>query len=290
MNWYKGNLHTHTTRSDGTLTPDEIADLYRSRGYDFLALTDHWKISETKTHPNGLLLLSGIEYDFGKNVREGIFHIVGVGMTEDPHVTRTDTPETAIAKIHNAGGVADIAHPAWSMNTTEQLKRTLAADYSEIFNSVSDLPANCRPYSGDVLDKLAADENGKLFPLAAVDDAHWCKGEECRSFICVQAEKCTPEAIIKSIKSGNFYASQGPKIEVTQENDKITVTCRPEDKITTVVCYTDTPWDPHRCDIATPDEYLITSEFHPTGRETYVRIEAISATGNRAWSQYIKLK
>ena len=38
----KGNLHTHTTWSDGMHTPAETAKHYRSKGYDFLALTDHW--------------------------------------------------------------------------------------------------------------------------------------------------------------------------------------------------------------------------------------------------------
>ena len=41
--WFRGNLHTHTTVSDGRKTPDETAAIYRAAGYDFLALTDHWK-------------------------------------------------------------------------------------------------------------------------------------------------------------------------------------------------------------------------------------------------------
>lgn len=40
--WYKGNLHTHTTNSDGAYTPEETIALYKSKDYDFLALTDHW--------------------------------------------------------------------------------------------------------------------------------------------------------------------------------------------------------------------------------------------------------
>ena len=37
----KGQLHTHTTLSDGTMTPQEVADVYTGLGYDFLAFTDH---------------------------------------------------------------------------------------------------------------------------------------------------------------------------------------------------------------------------------------------------------
>ena len=39
--WYRGNLHTHTTLSDGVLTPEEVKAKYREMGYDFIALCDH---------------------------------------------------------------------------------------------------------------------------------------------------------------------------------------------------------------------------------------------------------
>ena len=30
----KGGLHTHTTRSDGKLTPEEVIKLFKKAGYD----------------------------------------------------------------------------------------------------------------------------------------------------------------------------------------------------------------------------------------------------------------
>jgi hypothetical protein len=39
--WYKGNLHTHSYWSDGDEFPEMIMDWYKSRDYDFVALTDH---------------------------------------------------------------------------------------------------------------------------------------------------------------------------------------------------------------------------------------------------------
>src|SRR5437868_6509038 len=39
--WWKGNLHTHTFWSDGDDFPEMVAEWYRTRGYHFLALTDH---------------------------------------------------------------------------------------------------------------------------------------------------------------------------------------------------------------------------------------------------------
>jgi hypothetical protein len=39
--WLAGDLHAHTVHSDGLLTIDELASLARSRGLDYLAVTDH---------------------------------------------------------------------------------------------------------------------------------------------------------------------------------------------------------------------------------------------------------
>ncbi|MEC7393427.1 MAG: hypothetical protein VX839_00950, partial [Verrucomicrobiota bacterium] len=39
--WFKGNTHTHTLWSDGNDFPETAADWYKSKGYDFLVLSDH---------------------------------------------------------------------------------------------------------------------------------------------------------------------------------------------------------------------------------------------------------
>lgn len=44
--WWKGNLHTHSLWSDGDQFPEMIADWYRERDYNFVALTDHNVLSE----------------------------------------------------------------------------------------------------------------------------------------------------------------------------------------------------------------------------------------------------
>ncbi|MBM1105061.1 histidinol-phosphatase [Aurantibacter crassamenti] len=39
--WYKGNLHTHSYWSDGDEFPEVILDWYKSKDYQFMALSDH---------------------------------------------------------------------------------------------------------------------------------------------------------------------------------------------------------------------------------------------------------
>jgi hypothetical protein len=46
VRWWKGNLHTHTLWSDGDDFPEMVVDWYKTRGYDFLALSDHNTLQE----------------------------------------------------------------------------------------------------------------------------------------------------------------------------------------------------------------------------------------------------
>ena len=39
--FYKANLHCHTNVSDGRLTPKEIKNIFKAKGYSVVAFTDH---------------------------------------------------------------------------------------------------------------------------------------------------------------------------------------------------------------------------------------------------------
>ena len=47
-NWYKGNLHCHTTNSDGVVSPEQAVAFYKARGYHFMAFTDHHIFTDLK--------------------------------------------------------------------------------------------------------------------------------------------------------------------------------------------------------------------------------------------------
>ena len=50
VRWYKGNLHTHTLKSDGDASPEKVARWYGRHGYDFLTLS--LEPSQPRMHPN----------------------------------------------------------------------------------------------------------------------------------------------------------------------------------------------------------------------------------------------
>lgn len=289
--WFKGNLHTHTTESDGKVSPEECYALYKSKGYDFLARTDHWKVSEAGDY-EGMLLLSGCEYNFGEDPgAEGVYHIVALGMERDPHLTKAMSPDEAVRLIHENGGLADIAHPAWSLNSPDQILRYgKIFDMTEIYNSVSGLPRNARPYSGLVVDMVAS--RGYYLPLIADDDVHfYVPGfDACRSFIMVEAEECTRESILSAILAKRFYATQGPELYVHVEHTpgeavgKIIVDCSP---VCEIVYYSNMVWNSHRADTAPDGERLTHGEYTPHKNDRFIRIEIRDASGNMAWSQII---
>ena len=61
----KGNVHTHTTLSDGGSSPEQTIAWYRSHGYQFLSLTDHNTLSKPARYASlqepGFVLISGEE-------------------------------------------------------------------------------------------------------------------------------------------------------------------------------------------------------------------------------------
>ncbi len=280
--WYKGNLHTHTTRSDGRKTPEDTIALYRQNGYDFLAMTDHWKPSANETAPNGMLMVAGCEYDFGGEVIGGVFHIVGIGMREAPAVARGSAPDAvqpAIDAIHRAGGLAILAHPAWSMNTEAQIRALHGLDGTEIYNTTSGTPWNCRPYSGEVIDQLAARD--VFLPCMAADDAHHYNGDECKSYIMVRAAACTHDAILDAIARGDFYATQGPHFTWTLDGDALTIHCSPVEQI---VFFDNLCWNGSR---VTRGAALTEVHYTVPANERFLRLELTDAAGRVAWSSAI---
>jgi hypothetical protein len=57
--WFRGALHTHTTHSDGTVSPRELVQMFAARGFNFIALTDH----NNTTHVQDL---KGLEWVDGR--------------------------------------------------------------------------------------------------------------------------------------------------------------------------------------------------------------------------------
>lgn len=281
--WLRGNLHMHTTRSDGRLSYEDAVARYEQAGYDFIAVTDHWVRSESGTTAGGMLLLSGCEYNIGETVQEGVYHIVGVGMERAPALERTEkSPQRIIDEIRAAGGVAILAHPAWSLNSAEDVARLTGLCGTEIYNTTSAVPPNVRPYSGLFVDQLAS--LGVLLPCMGADDAHRYVNDATVCSIMVHAREKSHEAVLDAIRAGDFYATMGPSLALTVENGEAVVTCSPAVQ---VEFHSDAVWNDKR---VTQGVGITTARCRLLPFETFVRAEVVDSEGRRAFSSPVRVK
>lgn len=281
----KLGLHIHTTISDGLASPEEAARLYVAEGYDAIALTDHWSFGEAQEIA-GLPILSGIEFDVNGK-RENTFHIVGLLLDRAPEGLSYDsTPQEVIDAIHKAGGLAVLAHPAWSLNTIESILSIDGFDATEIYNTVSGTGHSFRPDASLVLDLLACE--GRTYPMLATDDAHYYRDfrgmDACQSYIMARCDPRDPASVKRAILAGDFYATQGPEIHLTQIENGFRVDCSPCQKI---IFVSNRPWRP-RVFSADDGALLTSAEYTPAEDERFLRAFVIDSDGKQAWTNYLR--
>lgn len=113
--WYAGDLHVHSVQSgDARATLDQIADLARSRGLDFVVVTDHNTISQTEflvaaqaRHPD-LLFIPGMEL----TTYAGHLGLFGTVLYHDHGLQEPFDVAGLIEQVHAEGGLVSVNHPA----------------------------------------------------------------------------------------------------------------------------------------------------------------------------------
>ncbi len=232
--FYKGNIHTHSTRSDGGLAPEEVIAAYRSRGYDFLALTDHFLekygfpiVDTTSFRDTQFTTILGAELH-GPVIESGDpWHIVAVGLPLDfappaPGETGPAIAERAAA----AGAFIGMAHPAWYSLSLDDALALTAAHAVEIYNTVCAMHSD-RGESWHLADVLLG--RGKRLLAYAADDAHFKEQPDAfAAWVQVRAEQLDPDALLAALKAGQFYSSQGPELlDIRQTGDELRIACSP---------------------------------------------------------------
>ena len=275
----KVNLHMHTQNSDGALTFEDALDFYRDHGFDAVAVTDHW-VTQLGGEHRGMTVLSGAEYNttFRDSLR-GVFHIVGVGMTSEPQgIEPDDEPQVIVDAIHRAGGIAILAHTAWSLNTPDQILPVEGFDATEIYNSVSGVHFSRRADSSLIVDMLGA--RGRFYPLVAADDAHYYDNDAAVSWIMVEADDNSAETLMQAIRDGKYYATQGPEVHLTKEGDEFVVRCSPCSEIR---YFSNSVFSRRIFE----GEGLTEARYIPTFEERYLRVEVVDREGRSAWSRIL---
>ena len=229
--FFKGNLHTHSNRSDGALEPEAVCAAYRDAGYDFLALTDHFLKSYgfpiVDTRPfrtNAFTTILGAEVHAPATSLGELWHLLAVGLPADLAPTAADEAAPELARrCLKAGAFLAIAHPGWYGLTRADADTIEGAHAVEIYNHTSHIRCD-RGDGSALLDQLNA--GGRRIALCAVDDAHFHCRDYFGGFVMVKASDNEPDALVESLKAGAYYSSQGPTIEdVIYGDDTVEVVC-----------------------------------------------------------------
>jgi len=180
----KGNLHAHTTFSDGRRPVAEVIARYREMGYGFLAITDHENRVDDDywfNIPSGddrLLVLAGIELDY---------------RPLSQHVGKVTGDRETLYVLN---------HPArYGLNVSQILYRIGVI-------SEAGLPIHAIEITDTGVYQAQHDVDRIPLPKIATDDSH--RDEEFgRAWIEVDAAR-NPDAILRAIKAGDFRAGFAP--------------------------------------------------------------------------------
>ena len=207
-NFYKANLHCHSTNSDGRATPEDIKREYMARGYSVISYTDHERIlNMSHLNDDGFLTITGGELSifdtehqpFANDVKGAISVIHFNLYAKDPendvtpfsdaaHDTkcpeairdivkydgnyeRIHTPEWVnymTRRAHELGFLISYNHASWSLETASEYMQYDGFDFVEIFNT------GCVK-SGHVNDEHVFEDMlmaGKRVYCTAADDNH----------------------------------------------------------------------------------------------------------------------
>ncbi len=300
--FYKGNLHTHTTLSDGAYDPEQVMKIYKDNGYDFLSITDHNKYGIfAGSNSDDFLIMPGIELD---TVYEGkVHHMVGIstpGETKMSHgqvVTREfkagKTPQQLIDFLVENGNAVIYAHPFWSYVNPDDVCVFDNLTGMEIFNYSCERTwkSGLAEYFYDYLWR-----KDKRMWCFSNDDAHIKRpfpgSDCCGGYITVKSGEFSHAGIMNAIRGGSFYASSAdmgqsaPFIyDFMVEGGVAKVKCSPCKGIYIIVarnCFM-----PLFGTAEAPVEY---SEFVLPEAAAYVKAICVDFNGYISWTQPIVLK
>lgn len=289
--FYRGNLHTHSSNSDGALPPAAVIESYRRSGYDFLALTDHFlerywfPITDTRSwRADAFTTLLGAELHAGTIEAGGFWHIVAVGLP--PDFAPTAPEETAAhlsARARATGAFVVAAHPYWYGVTAREIASLGAVEAVETYNATCEGLSD-RGDSWHVLDDLLA--QGRRYLACATDDAHFRpeRPDSQRAWVQVKASHLDPGALLEALHAGHFYSSMGPELHDVrvEAHDQLTIACSP---CAAIYVSGRGSWA-----LAEHGDQLTGATFSLHGCPSpSVRVTVRDAAGRRAWSNPIWL-
>lgn len=252
--YFKANLHSHTTISDGKWTPEELKAQYKTRGYSVVAVSDHNRfVRYPGLCDDDFFALPAFEADISRvedveslgwrRVRTWHFNFFAEheGVTEEDVVPKPASYDDVeginayIAQMRENGFLCSYNHPYWSLQTSADFTALRGLFAMEIYNHGCEKDG-LYGYAPQAYDEML--RAGRRLCCLATDDNHNRVGpndpysDSFGGFTMLCCQSLNHAGVMDALKQGRFYASQGPEIKALWvEGDQVTVRTSPAKKI-----------------------------------------------------------
>lgn len=252
-NFYKANLHCHTTLSDGHWTPEEVKANYLAHGYSIVAYTDHNQyIYHQHLASEDFLPLAGYEADNNASPEEYGYkitnHLCAIAIdpykakyVDRPNVYDVDALNKMIAEMRENGFIVNLNHPSWSGEDAGTIAKLEGLFGLETYNHLCEETAALG--YGHMHYDVMLKKGHRLFALAT-DDTHnpthiqdtpehpsvevGCFG----GFVMIKAKELSYKEVIRALQAGEFYSTNGPLIHNYYiKDDMLCIDCDPVSQI-----------------------------------------------------------
>jgi hypothetical protein len=222
--WLRCQFHAHTTNSDGEPSPAALCDHYADLGFDVLAITDHWHV--TDVDHDRIVVIPSSELTAHSSSAHGEAEVLALGVSELPEVSEPFPDIEALAAwIAGHGGVPFLCHPYWSGLQVEEVLAAPSLAGIEIWNGGSEVA------QGNGLSTVHWDDalqQGCMLMGLATDDCHTPGEDSGFGWTWVLAQERSAAAVVDALRRGRAYSSAGPLLlDVVVEEESIAVRCSP---------------------------------------------------------------
>jgi hypothetical protein len=247
---YKANLHCHSNRSDGKLSPEELKALYKANGYDILAITDHCNPKDhSSLNDEDFMFLTGYEAYirpdasgksniFAPEVHLNLFardpknealvcynekYTKYIPKEKHGELCRVGSERTReytveyinefIQAARDNGYLVSYNHPCWSMEDESTIMSYEGIFSMEMCNYGSYI-LNATEYNSILYNKML--NKGMRVFCHSTDDNHnkapddSVDSDSFGGFTMIMPKEFTYDSVIEAMETGEMYSSMGP--------------------------------------------------------------------------------
>jgi len=204
-------LHTHTSKSDGMVTPTQLVEAAAKKQVRVLAITDHDTMTGIKeAEKEGIRL--GVDILAGEEITSGLFkpkHIIGLFL-EKP-VPCLKNPEWTIEEIKKQGGLVVIPHPLLGFASLDEneIKRLAKAN---LIDGIEIINGNTNPWQMYRLHLLTRVTKNKVGAFLGASDCHFGDKDILTAYTLFPGKDLND--FFKAIKEKTTKPKKGPNASI----------------------------------------------------------------------------